>query len=184
MACLRGLFGRDIHRPPADMPMAIRSGTVEIPTESPRPQTMIPSTAQSSDPPTSVIVPIVVTDRNGGATVVFGGNKQPIEVFRVAKGGNIALTVAGANPGILIGCVPGIVCKAMICNVQSAELTSRIKGGGILDVHTVNPTPDIAPEVFLATIGHDLNAVRVGNCAGIVAQFGSCLLYTSPSPRD
>ena len=62
----------------------------------------------------------------------------------------------------------------MICNVQSAELTSRIKGSGILDIHTVNPAPDIAPEVFLATIGHDLSTVRVGNCAGIVAQFGSC----------
>ena len=128
MACLRGLFGRNIHRPPADLPSANRSGTVEIPIESPRYQTSIPYTAQSSDPPTSVIVPIVVTDRNGGATVMFGGNKQPIEVFRVAKGGNIALTVAGANPGVLIRRVPGIVCKAMIRNVQSAELTIRIKG--------------------------------------------------------
>lgn len=148
MACLRGLFGRDIHRPPADIPTATRSGNVEMPTESPRFQTTIPPTAQYSDPPTSVIVPIVVTDRNGGVTVVFGGNKQPIEVFRVAKGGNIALTVAGANPGILIRRVPGIVCKAMICNVQSAELTSRIKGGWDSGCSYHQPNPRYCPRSF------------------------------------
>ena len=105
---------------------------------------------------------------------MFGGNEQVVKRFRIAKGRNIAFTVARVNVGVLIRCITGVVGESMVSNVQGTVQTSRIKRRGVVLIHAVNPLPDVAPQVFFSTVGNNLDAVCIDHNTGIIAQRNGC----------
>nr|DAO07422.1 MAG TPA: hypothetical protein [Caudoviricetes sp.] len=135
-----------------------------------------PTRARPSNAPTRIDVLNTVTNRDGTVALSFHTDKQPVIGFRIAECADVRPgDIRNTDAGVLIRCSTGVISKAVISCVQDTNLTViSSKGGRVLDVQTIFPLPDVAPQVFFTTIGHHVVAVGIGDSTGRIAQVYGC----------